>query len=165
MPAEEPIQSADTADRPSTVPWPPIVLVAVILGAIALNYLAPVSWPGLDDTPARVIGRGIGIIGIILLIWAILTLRRHGTTVLPDVGATSLVTSGPYWRYRNPIYLADAMIVLGAAELTKNIWLVAAAAVFAVLVTWLAILPEERHLEHRFGQAYLDYKKKSRRWI
>jgi protein-S-isoprenylcysteine O-methyltransferase Ste14 len=165
MPADEPIQSAATADRPSTVPWPPIVLVAVISAAIALNYLAPVSWPGLDDTPARVIGRGIGIIGIILLIWAILTLRRHGTTVLPDVGATSLVTSGPYWRYRNPIYLADAMIVLGAAELTKNVWLVAAAAVFAALITWLAILPEERHLERRFGQAYLDYKKKSRRWI
>jgi protein-S-isoprenylcysteine O-methyltransferase Ste14 len=165
MPAYEPIQSADTADRPSTVPWPPIVLVAVIIAAIALNDLAPVSWPGLDDAPARAIGLGIGIIGIILLVWAILTLRRNGTTVLPDVGATQLVTSGPYWRYRNPIYLADAMILLGAAELTKNIWLVAAAAVFAGLVTWLAILPEELHLERRFGQAYLDYKKKSRRWI
>ena len=165
MPADEPIQSADTADRPSTVPWPPIVLVAVIIAAIALNDLAPVSWPGLDDAPARAIGLGIGIIGIILLVWAILTLRRNGTTVLPDVGATHLVTSGPYWRWRNPIYLADAMILLGAAELTKNVWLVAAAAVFAALVTWLAILPEERHLERRFGQAYLDYKKKSRRWI
>ena len=165
MPAEEPNQSANTADRPSTVPWPPIVLVAVIVAAVALNYLAPVSWPGLDDTPARLIGRGIGIIGIILLVWAIITLRQNDTTVLPDVGATNLVTSGPYWRYRNPIYLADAMILLGAAELTKNVWLVAAAAVFAALVTWLAILPEERHLERRFGQAYLDYKKKSRRWI
>ena len=107
MPADEPNQSANTADRPSTVPWPPIVLVAVILAAIALNYLAPVSWPGLDDTPARLIGRGIGIVGIILLIWAILTLRQNDTTVLPDVGATNLVTSGPYWRWRNPIYLAD----------------------------------------------------------
>jgi protein-S-isoprenylcysteine O-methyltransferase Ste14 len=165
MPADEPNQSANTADRPSAVPWPPIVLVAVIVAAIALNYLAPVSWPGLDDTPARLIGRGIGIIGIILLVWAIITLRQNDTTVLPDVGATNLVTSGPYWRYRNPIYLADAMILLGAAELTKNVWLVAAAAVFAALVTWLAILPEERHLERRSGQAYLDYKKKSRRWI
>lgn len=165
MPADEPIQATDIADRPSTVPWPPIVLVAVILAAIALNYLAPIPWPGLDDAPARAIGRGIGIVGIVLLVWAMVTLRRHETTLLPDVGATHLVTSGPYWRYRNPIYLADAMILLGAAELTKNVWLVAAAAVFAALVTWLAILPEERHLERRFGQAYLDYKKKSRRWI
>jgi protein-S-isoprenylcysteine O-methyltransferase Ste14 len=45
------------------------------------------------------------------------------------------------------------------------VWLVAAAAAFAALVTWLAILPEERHLERRFGKSYLDYKAKSRRWI
>ena len=43
--------------------------------------------------------------------------------------------------------------------------LVIAAAVFAALVTWLAILPEERHLEKRFGDAYRYYKSKSRRWI
>ncbi len=85
--------------------------------------------------------------------------------MLPDVGATHLVTSGPYWRWRNPIYLADAMIMLGVAELTKNIWLVIATAAFAALVTWLAILPEERHLDRRFGQAYRDYKAKTRRWI
>jgi protein-S-isoprenylcysteine O-methyltransferase Ste14 len=36
---------------------------------------------------------------------------------------------------------------------------------FAVLVTWLAILPEERHLEERFGDAYRDYKARTRRWI
>ena len=106
-----------------------------------------------------------GAAGIVLLIWALLTLRGHGTTFLPDAGATTLVTTGPYRRFRNPIYLADTMILLGAAEITKNIWLVIAAAGFAALVTWLAILPEERHLEHRFGDAYRAYKSKSRRWI
>jgi protein-S-isoprenylcysteine O-methyltransferase Ste14 len=92
-------------------------------------------------------------------------LRRQGTTVLPDAGATALVTSGPYRRFRNPIYLADCLILLGIAELTKNIWFVIGAAVFAVLVTLLAILPEERHLERRFGAAYLDYKAGTRRWL
>ncbi len=165
MPTEDPHRSFDAAERPSQVPWPPILLLGVIVAAIALGYLAPVAWPGIDDAAARAIGLGIGGAGVALLAWSILTLRRHGTTVLPDVGATSLVTSGPYRRFRNPIYLADAMILLGVAELTKNVWLVAAAAAFAALVTWLAIIPEERHLERRFGQAYLDYKAKSRRWI
>ena len=81
------------------------------------------------------------------------------------MGATTLVTSGPFRRFRNPIYLADCLILLGLAELTKNVWFVIGAVVFAVLVTWLAILPEERHLERRFGEAYLDYKAKSRRWL
>ena len=160
-----PAGPSETTDRPSAIPWPPILLAGGVIAAIALGYLAPLQWPGMNDFAARTIGLTIGAAGVALLAWAILTLRRHGTTVLPDVGATTLVTDGPYWRYRNPIYLADAMILLGVAELTKNVWLVVAAVAFAALVTWLAILPEERHLERRFGKAYLDYKAKSRRWI
>lgn len=158
-------RNSDIAERPSTVPWPPIILAGVVIAAIALRYIAPLPWPGIDDQPAHLVGLGIGAAGIVLLIWALLTLRGHGTTFLPDAGATTLVTTGPYRRFRNPIYLADTMILLGAAEITKNIWLVIAAAGFAALVTWLAILPEERHLEHRFGDAYRAYKSKSRRWI
>jgi protein-S-isoprenylcysteine O-methyltransferase Ste14 len=156
---------SDPSERPSHIPWPPLLLVGVVVGAILLGYFAPLPWPGLDDWPARVIGLGLGVAGIVLLIASILTLRRHGTTVLPDKGATNLVTSGPYWRFRNPIYLADGLILLGLAELTKNVWFVIGAAIFALLVTPLAILPEERHLERRFGKAYLDYKAKTRRWL
>ncbi len=152
-------------DRPSHIPWPPILLGAGVIASIALGYLAPLTWPGTNDFAARTGGVAIGAVGIALLVWAIVTLRRHGTTVRPDVGVAALVTDGPYWRFRNPIYLADTMILLGIAELTKNVWFAIAAAAFAVFVTWLAILPEERHLERRFGKAYLDYKAKSRRWI
>jgi protein-S-isoprenylcysteine O-methyltransferase Ste14 len=156
---------SDTTERPSRIPWPPILLFGVLFAALALGRMSPLPWPGLDDWPARAVGLGLGMTGIALMIWSILTLRRHGTTVLPDVGATALVTSGPYRRFRNPIYLADCLILLGAAELTKNIWFVIGAIVFAVLVTLLAIMPEERHLERRFGEAYLDYKAKTRRWL
>jgi protein-S-isoprenylcysteine O-methyltransferase Ste14 len=94
-----------------------------------------------------------------------LTLRMAGTTVRPHAGASALVTTGPYRRFRNPIYLADCLILFGIAELTKNVWFVIGAFAFGLLVTWLSILPEERYLERRFGRAYLDYKAKSRRWI
>ena len=40
-----------------------------------------------------------------------------------------------------------------------------AAIAFVFLVTWLAILPEERHLEARFGEDYLAYKNRTRRWF
>jgi protein-S-isoprenylcysteine O-methyltransferase Ste14 len=85
--------------------------------------------------------------------------------VRPDAAASVLVTSGPFQRFRNPIYIADVMLLLGIAEITKNVWFAVLAALFVPLVTWLAILPEERHLEARFGKAYLDYKARSRRWL
>jgi protein-S-isoprenylcysteine O-methyltransferase Ste14 len=90
---------------------------------------------------------------------------RARTTILPHRRSDALVTSGPFRRFRNPIYLGDVMVLLGLAELTKNIWFVAVAIAFAGLVTWLAILPEERHLEARFGEAWRHYKARSRRWL
>ncbi len=155
----------DTTERPSRIPWPPLLLIGTLAAAIVLGRAWPLPWPGLDDWPARAVGLGLGAAGVVLLAVSVLTLRRHGTTVMPDAGATQLVTSGPYAHFRNPIYLADCLILFGVAELTKNVWFVIGAALFAVLVTLLAILPEERHLERRFGEAYLDYKAKTRRWL
>jgi len=158
-------EAGSPADRPSRIPWPPILLASAIAGAFLLGRLAPVGWPGLDDTPARVAGLAIGALGIFLMLWAAWTMHRARTTILPHRRSDALVTSGPFWRFRNPIYLGDVMVLLGLAELTKNIWFVPAAILFAVLVTYLAILPEERHLEARFGDAYRDYKARSRRWL
>ena len=152
-------------ERPSIIPWPPILLAASVASAMLLPQLYQLSWPGTDDTAARAVGLSIGLGGIVLMFWSVWTLRRAKTTVLPHQGADVLVTGGPYWRFRNPIYIADVMLLLGLAELTKNIWFVIVAAVFVVLVTWLAILPEERHLEARFGDEYSKYKQRSRRWL
>lgn len=150
---------------PSHVPWPPIILLAVIAAAIALGRLYPVPWPGLNDVSAHIVGLSIGAGGVLLAVWAGWTLHRAGTTIKPHQAADALVTTGPFGRLRNPIYVADVMLLLGAAELTQNIWFVAAAVLFGLLVTFLAILPEERHLEARFGDAYRDYKSRSRRWL
>ncbi len=155
----------DPAQSPNTIPWPPLLLVATAATGVLFGRIHPIRWPGLDDTAARAIGLGIGVLGIALAVWAILTMLRARTAVRPDRAATTLVTWGPFARFRNPIYLADVLILLGLAELTKNVWLVAGALLFAILVTWLAILPEERHLEARFGDAYMAYKERSRRWI
>ncbi len=154
-----------TSTSPTAIPWPPVLIAA----ALAIGWLAgrlyPLPWPGLDDLASRLVGYGLGAAGIALVTWAMVTLYRAGTTVLPNQGAARLVTDGPFrWR-RNPIYMGDVLILLGLAELTHNIWFVILAPVFALAVFRLAILPEERHLEERFGQAYRDYKQRTRRWF
>ena len=111
-----PEAEADPGAGPSPVPWPPLLIAGAVVGAVTLGRWWPLAWPGLDDAAAHLIGIGLGLAGIGLLAWAILTLRRHGTTVLPDAAATTLVTSGPYGYMRNPIYLADALILLGVGR-------------------------------------------------
>lgn len=158
-------EHTSATDRANSFPWPPVLVILAVAVALGLNRVMPISWPGLDDGPAHVIGIAIGTAGLILIASAITTLRRHNTTVMPDKTATTLVTSGPYHMFRNPIYLGEVMVMFGLAELTKNIWFVAAGILLALAVTWLQILPEERHLEARFGNDYLDYKQRTRRWI
>jgi protein-S-isoprenylcysteine O-methyltransferase Ste14 len=151
--------------RPSGVPWPPILFAAAVAAGLVLRRVYPLDWPGTDDLAARIIGYGLGVAGLALVAWGLLTLRTAGTAVRPDQGAERLVTEGPFRFRRNPIYMGDVLILLGLAQLTYNVWFAILAPVFALAVLKLAILPEERHLEDRFGQAYLDYKERTRRWF
>jgi protein-S-isoprenylcysteine O-methyltransferase Ste14 len=151
--------------RPSAIPWPPILIAGGMAFAVAMGRLVPLPWPGLDDIAARVIGLGLGAAGLALIAWGFLTLRRAGTTIMPNRRADRMVTNGAFGFRRNPIYMGEALVFLGLAELTHNIWFAIAAPLFAIAILVLAILPEERHLEERFGQAYLDYKERTRRWF
>lgn len=155
----------DPATTPATHPWPPILLAAIAVAAVGFGTLAPLPWPGIHDTAGHIAGLSLGIAGLALFAWAAWTLRRHGTTILPDKPADILVTDGPFRSRRNPIYVAHVLILLGVAELTQNIWFVIFAVLYIPLVTWLAVLPEERHLEARFGEDYRAYKARTRRWI
>ncbi len=151
--------------RPSAVPWSAVLLAAALGAGVLLGRLYPLAWPGVDDLPAQVIGYAIGIAGIALVAWGLLTLQRAHTTVLPHKRVDRLVTHGAFRFRRNPIYMGEVLIFLGLAQATGNIWMAIMAPVFAVAALVLAILPEERHLEARFGEAYLDYKERTRRWF
>jgi protein-S-isoprenylcysteine O-methyltransferase Ste14 len=160
-----PPASSAASDRANSFPWPPLLLLGAFAGAVIFGATYPMPWIGIDDWPAQWVGRGFGIAGVGLIVWAMIELRRHKTTILPDGTASTLVTSGPFFRFRNPIYLGEVLIMLALAEITKNIWFVPFAGLFAVLVTKLQIEAEERHLEARFGDQYRAYVARSGRWL
>jgi protein-S-isoprenylcysteine O-methyltransferase Ste14 len=153
------------AMRPSAIPWPPILFVGGLVAATVLDRVHPLPWPGLDDLPARIVGYGFGVAGLALMAWGFLTLHRADTTVLPHKRVDRLVAEGAFRFRRNPIYMGEVLIFFGLAELTHNIWFAIVAPLFAIAILGLAILPEERHLEEQFGQDYLDYKERTRRWF
>lgn len=158
--------SLTSVSEPANIfPWPPALFAGAIAAACSLTELSPLPWPGLDDAPAHWVGVGFGVAGLLLIVFAVKALVEHRTTVLPNRASTALVTTGPYVRFRNPIYLGEVLLLFYGAEITKSIWFVAAALAFGVLVTVLQIIQEERHLEATFGGAYLDYKSRTRRWI
>jgi protein-S-isoprenylcysteine O-methyltransferase Ste14 len=151
--------------RPSRIAWPPLLLAAALAAAVLLGRFYPLPWPGLSDLPAQIIGYGLGALGVLLAGWGFITLKRANTTVLPHKPVKRLVTHGAFGFRRNPIYMGEVLIFLGLAQATGNIWMAIVAPPLAVLLLALAILPEERHLEARFGKEYLAYKARTRRWF
>lgn len=155
----------DRSKRPSHFPWPPVLFLAAIIAGWLLQRTLPLEWPGINDFPAKLIGWSFVLTGFGLAAWALVTMLRGSAEFRPHAQATVLITGGPFRHLRNPMYLGYSLILLGLADTSQNVWIAIMTPAFALAVTWLAILPEERHLEAKFGEAYLDYKASSRRWF
>jgi len=76
-----------------------------------------------------------------------------------------LTTCGPYRLVRNPIYIANTLVVTGATLLTGNPWLVAAAIGLCAVVYGLTVRHEEAFLARWYGRRYLAYVDATPRWL
>ncbi|MBO6539309.1 MAG: isoprenylcysteine carboxylmethyltransferase family protein [Rhizobiaceae bacterium] len=151
---------------PSRLPWPPIVYVAAVALAIVLQWLWPLPWIGSPIADLLfAIGWLMVLAALALDLGAMQTMRKAKTTILPTRAAEHLVTGGPFAISRNPIYLGNTTLMVAIGFIAGSLWFVLLAPVAAILTTYLAIRPEERHLTERFGKRYRDYQKKVRRWI
>ncbi|MCH8169481.1 MAG: isoprenylcysteine carboxylmethyltransferase family protein [Proteobacteria bacterium] len=110
-------------------------------------------------------GRGLVAAGIALIVWSALAFRQARTTIVPHRAPSALVEAGPYRFSRNPIYLADLVILAGAALILGAPLALILLAPFRAVLLRLFILPEEVVLERDLGPAYLDYKARVARWF
>lgn len=153
-------------DRPTGIPWPPVLLAVVVGLALLLEHsLFRLPVPFAEVPMIHFLGMTLLLGGVVLLVWAALEFRRHQTSIRPDRGSHALLLAGPFAFSRNPIYLGEVIALIGAGIGFNRLWLILVAPLFALAVSRLAIQPEEAYLERRFGAAYLDYKVHVRRWI
>jgi protein-S-isoprenylcysteine O-methyltransferase Ste14 len=140
---------------------PPLIPLGGLLAALVLHLLAPLAAP----FRAPVFGAAAIIAALVLAGWGLLSLRRAGTDVRPHVPTTRIVTHGPYGFSRNPLYLAMALFVAGAALLSGSLWAWVAAFAVPPLLDRIVIRREEVYLAGRFGAPYAAYRARVRRWL
>ena len=154
------------AARPNVIPWPPLIACAAIEVAIVLGLLVPLPWlpPPMSDILFAV--GWVMIVGALAIdITAMRTMSRHKTTIMPNRASEHLVTDGPFSFTRNPIYLANVMMIAAIGLVSGIVWFLPMALVAGFATQNLAIEREEKHLDARFGKRYRDYVKRVRRWI
>ena len=97
----------------------------------------------------------------------VVSFRASRTTINPlkPDEASALVTGGIFRFTRNPMYLGMAFVLFAWATHLGNPWLVVGPLVFALYITRFQIIPEERALLANFGELFVAYKARVRRWL
>ncbi|KIN64630.1 Isoprenylcysteine carboxyl methyltransferase family protein [Sulfitobacter noctilucicola] len=145
------------------VDLPPVWLLAMLLLTWAQTQLLPAL------TVPFTLTSGLGVVlvlcGIGLMFWAVAAFRQHQTSVVPHQTPDRIITSGPFTRSRNPIYLGD-VLVLGGAILWWGAWpALVLIPVFVFVLTRRFIAPEEARMKESFGELFDDFAEKTPRWL
>ena len=106
-------------------------------------------------------------IGTLVAIIAVYAFKKAKTTVDPTNPnkASKLVIIGIYKISRNPMYLGMFFILLAFATRLGNLYSFSILVLYVWYITTFQIKPEEEALTKLFGEVYINYCKKVRRWI
>ncbi len=137
-------------------------LVSIVL-MVLLHFFCPIRQ--LVPSPYNYAGIPLILVGVLVNIWASHLFNRANTTVKPFQQSTRLVTEGPYRFSRHPMYAGMAGVLVGLACLLASVVPMLVVPAFIWLMEKGFIGIEERALQETFGQAYLEYKKRVRRWV
>jgi protein-S-isoprenylcysteine O-methyltransferase Ste14 len=150
-------------DRADIILLPPLIyLIGLVIGFIIESW-APTSLG--DRRMLSVLGVAGIVAGGLLGAWGDLTMKRSGTSPFPWKPTKAIVDTGPYRFTRNPLYVAQALMHAGVAALGDSTWALAALVPVLVVVRYGVIKPEEEYLTRKFGDAYVGYTRRVRRWL
>ena len=153
----------DEQDTPGIRVPPPLIYLLPLTSGLLLDRKAHIFF--LPRGVARILGWPLVGGGVALAGWAFRTMRAADTTIRPDKPVSNLIQDGPFRYTRNPIYLSDAMIYAGIAVLRNSLWAIVLLPLAMFVIQREVMGREERYLERAFGEEYLDYKRRVRRWI
>lgn len=151
-------------DAPDILVLPPVLVGGALIVGVAIHYLVwTVSL--LPTVVARVLGLALFVSAGTLAHLAQNAMNRVGTNVLPTRPTLALATDGAYRFTRNPLYVAAIGVYLGV-----TLWVNGLAPLLLLFpMVWLLhrgiVLPEERYLETKFGDAYVLYRASVHRWL
>ncbi len=137
-----------------------LLVLAVIFGS---HHIMPIKM--LIEPPLNRLGLPLILVGVLLDVWAASLFREKETSFKLRGGDAFLITDGPFGFSRNPIYLGILAALLGLAIFLGSLTAFLYPALFFILFQFVFIPMEERKMEETFGDEYLEYERKVRRWL
>src|SRR5262245_53978645 len=150
-------------DKPGVIMLPPALYGIGLVAVLVLRWLwpLPIAEAGLPFW----LGLCFLALGGTLAIWGQKIMGAAGTNVNPSLPTTAIVTSGPFRISRNPLYLALNLVFVGLTLAINSYWGLIAVVLLLPLMHYGVVLRQERYLERKFGESYLHYKARVRRYL
>jgi protein-S-isoprenylcysteine O-methyltransferase Ste14 len=142
---------------------PPLLYLGMLVVGLVLSALFPT--PVLSGSLPALIGVLLVALGLVLLVWGTITMRRVGESLNPNEPTRTLVGNGPFRFSRNPNYLGLTALYAGIALAFGSLWALALLVVVLVIMDRRVIASEEQYLLGQFGDSYMQYKARVRRWL
>ena len=142
--------------------YPPHYLLALSLCMLATWSFGETSPQTL---PFILIGLSLIGFGFLLAFNSISRFIKAKTGVVPFSKSTSLITEGFYKYTRNPMYVGMNSFLLGLLIILNNPINFIFLFIFFFIVRNLFVIKEEVQMLETFGEEYLAYKNKVRRWL
>lgn len=145
-----------------------IPVVQVLIAALLIKWI-DTTFPTYNFAfeYSALLAAVILFIAVIIGVYAVINFKQHKTTVNPVKieQASTVVDSGIFAYSRNPMYLAMLLALLAGVVYSENVLTLISVVAFFGYITRFQIIPEERMLKKLFGQNYVDYCQKVRRWL
>ena len=143
--------------------WPPVSVGGPLLLGLVVSSL--VGDPLAASSVAAALGWLLVAAFAVWNGWALVTIARHETALLPGGETTTVIDRGPFALSRNPLYVGLLVGSAGVALVLGSVWALVALPLEWALLRWGAVVPEERYLTEKFGATYTDYTDRVRRWL
>ena len=144
---------------------PPAIALLAALAMWAISRSTPLL--GVPRNVRLLAAGTLALVGIASAIAGVVTFRRAGTTIHPHrpQETSALVISGVYRLSRNPMYVGLLFILIAWSVFLSSAWSLLGPFAFVLYISRFQIIPEERVLSAKFGEAYDSYKARVRRWL
>jgi protein-S-isoprenylcysteine O-methyltransferase Ste14 len=154
------LKTRRTVSRESLPSRAGFILLEIIGYALLFSDLAAFGVLGhrvfARSYPLAVTGVAFTWIGIALALWARWHLGQYWSARITLKENHKLIRTGPYARFRHPIYSGLILAVIGGA-LAIDKWRCIAGVVFIILGYWIKAKKEEAMLGAQFGEAFSNH--------
>lgn len=144
---------------------PPVLFFALILIGFIAQVLFPFNLMFHRWILRFIFGIPLFVASAYIAINALIVMKKYKTAINYNHPTTKFIIEGSFQFTRNPLYLSLLLVMGSIAIFANSAWHLIALLLLFLIFNFGVVLREEKYLESTYGEEYIQYKNRVRRWV